>query len=137
MRAGLLFKLVKLTRAIRIALGGYKAMEEKHKLFQLPKALTSREIYKRLIDDCYQYNTMSTTYKKQIFTVRKLTDVAHQIHLRFYSDGWVSGHSELQPDQWPIAHLRGRDLRPLSQLEIIRLKVQLGLSKKQVGVKGK
>ena len=112
-------------------------MEEKHKLFQLPKPLTPREIYRRLIDDCYQYNTMSTTYKKQIFTVRKLTDLDHQIHLRFYSDGWVSGHSELQPDQWPIAHLRGRDLRPLSQLEIIRLKVQLGLSKKQVGVKGK
>jgi len=126
MRVGLLFKLVKLTRAIRIFFGGYKGMEEKHKLFQLTKpryySLTPREIYRRLIPEGYQYNTISTTYKKQIFTVRKLTDLDHQIHLRFYSNGWVSGHYELQPDQWPLYHLQGKNLRPLtpSQSEEIR-----------------
>lgn len=125
MRIGLLFKLVKWTRAIRIFFGGYTKMEEKHKLFHLPKPLAPREIYRRLIDDCYQYNTMSTTYKKQIFTVRKLTDLDHQIHLRFYSDGWVSGHSELQPDQWPLQHIRGRDLRPLNDAEVFKIKGQL------------
>ena len=126
MRVGLLFKLVKLTRAIRIFFGGYKAMEEKHKLFQLPKPLTPREIYRRLIPECYQYNAMSTTFKRQIFTARKLTDLSHQIHLRFYSNGWVSGHYELQPDQWPLAHLRGRGLRPLNKGEISWLKTLLG-----------
>ena len=117
MKVPLLFRLVKLTRRIRILLGGYKAMEEKHKLFELPYPFTSREIYKRLIDDCYQYNTLSSTYKKQIFTVRKLTDIDHQIHLRFYSDTWVSGHYELQPDQWPVEHLQGKDLRSLTTQE--------------------
>lgn len=125
MRAGLLFKLVKLTRAIRIALGGYKAMEEKHKLFQLSPPLSTRQIYKRLIPHCYQYNTMSTTYRKQIFTVRKLIDINHQIHIRFYNDGWVTGHHELQPEMWPKAHLQGRDLRPLNEGEIFKIKGQL------------
>ncbi|MBA7477350.1 hypothetical protein ES705_47647 [subsurface metagenome] len=129
MGKGLLFRLVKWSRAVRIFFGGYTKMEEKHKLFQLPKLLTPREIYKRLIDDCYQYNTLSSTYKKQIFTVRKLTDIDHQIHLRFYSDRWVSGHYELAPDQWPVEHLQGRDLRALNESEVFKLKGQLGVPK--------
>lgn len=126
-RVGLLFRLAKLTRAIRIFFGGYKAMEEKHKLFRLSRAPTPREIYQRLIPDGYQYNAMSTTYKNQIWTVRKLTDIDHQIHLRFYSDGWVSGHSELQPEQWLLEHLRGKELRSLNDNEIFKLKGQLGI----------
>lgn len=117
----MLYQLVKATRRLRILLGGYKAMEEKHKLFQLPKPLTPRQITKRLIKHCYQYNALSTTYKKQIWTVRKLTDADHQIHLRFYSNGWVSGHSELQPEMWPSQHLAGRDLRSLNDEEASRL----------------
>ncbi|GAI00710.1 unnamed protein product [marine sediment metagenome] len=126
MRKGLLFKLVKWSRAIRILFGGYKGMEEKHKMFQLPELLTPREIYKRLIDDCYQYNTLSTTFRKQILTLRKLTDIDHQIHLRFYSDRWVSGHWELQPDQWPTQHLQGRDLRALNEGEVFKIRGMLG-----------
>ncbi len=126
MKVGLLFKLVKWSRAIRIFFGGYKGMEEKHKLFRLPKLLTPREIYKKLLGDGYQYNAMSTTYRKQIFTVRKLTDLDHQIHLRFYSDGWVSGHSELQPEQWPTEHLLGKDLRSLNDGEVFKIRGQLG-----------
>ncbi|GAI80068.1 unnamed protein product [marine sediment metagenome] len=129
MRKGLLFKLVKWSRAIRIFFGGYTKMEEKHKLFELPYPLTPREIYKKLLDDCYQYNALSSTYKKQIFTVRKLTDIDHQIHLRFYSDTWVSGHYELQPEQWPVEHLQGKDLRSLNEGEIFKLKGQLGVPK--------
>ena len=92
MRKGLLFRLVKWSRAIRIFFGRYTAMEEKHKMFRLPKPFHPRWIYKMLIDDCYQYNTLSSTYKKQIFTVRKL----------------------------------GKDLRPLNEGEIFKLKGQLG-----------
>ncbi|GAI81567.1 unnamed protein product [marine sediment metagenome] len=126
MRKGLLFKLVKWSRAVRILFGGYTKMEEKHKLFQLPKPLHPRQIYSRLIDDCYQYNALSSTYKKQIFTCRRLIDIDHQIHLRFYSDRWVSGHYELQPEQWPVEHLQGKDLRALSEGEIFKLKGQFG-----------
>lgn len=122
MKTGLLFRLVKWTRAIRIFFGGYKAMEEKHKLFRLDDTLPPRQIYQRLIPAGYQYNTMSTTYKEQIFTVRKLTDIDHQIHLRFYSDGWVSGHYELQPEQWPAQHLQGKDLRSLYDNEALEIK---------------
>jgi len=122
---GLLFKLVKLTRAIRIALGGYTEMEEEHKLFKLERCLTPREIYRRLIPWCYQYNFASTTYRGQVWTVRKLTDVTHQIHLRFYEDGWVTGHYELQPEMWPWLHLRGRDLRALTEQEVSALREQL------------
>lgn len=119
---GLLFRLVKLTRAIRIFFGGYKGMEEKHKLFQLPEPLTPRQIHSRLVRSGYQYNSMSTTYKKQIWTMRKLVDIDHQIHLRFYSDGWISGHYELQPEMWPTEHLRGKDLRPLNRWQVSRIK---------------
>jgi len=125
MKGSLLFKLIKWSRALRIALGGYKGMEKKHKLFQLPAPLTPREIYHKLLMDCYQYNALSTTYKKQIFTVRKLTDLDHQLHLRFYSDGWVSGHSELQPEQFPMEHLQGKDLRALTDGEREKLWRQL------------
>lgn len=126
MRKGLLFKVVKWSRAIRIFFGGYTAMESKHKLFQLPKLLSPRQIYMRLIDDCYQYNALSSTYKKQTFTVRKLVDPNHQIHLRFYSDRWVTGHYELQPEMWPMGHLKGEDLRPLNEGEIFKLRGPLG-----------
>ena len=117
MKVGLLFKLVKWTRAVRIFFGRYSGMEEKHALYLLQLHLTPKEIYQKLMPECYQYNTMSTTYKKQIFTVRKLTDLDHQIHLRFYSDGWVSGHYELQPDMSPALHLKGIDLRSLTREE--------------------
>ncbi len=126
MGKGLIFKLVKWTRAIRILFGGYSKMEEEHKLFQLPRLLTPREIYRELIDDGYQYNTLSSTRKKQVFTLRKMTDIDHQIHLRFYNDRWVSGHYELAPEQWPIEHLQGWDLRALNDGEIFKLRGQLG-----------
>jgi hypothetical protein len=122
---GLLFKLVKLTRAVRIFFGGFTEMEQRWRLFQLERRLTPREISKRLIPLCYQYNALSTTYRKQIWTARKLTDVNHQIHLRFYGDGWVTGHYELQPEMWLVAHLKGRELRALTETEKQELDVLL------------
>ncbi len=123
----MLYKIIKATRRFRILLGGYKKMEKKHRLFQLPYPLSPIQIYGKLLSHCYQYNTLSTTYKKQIFTVRKITDLDHQIHLRFYSDGWVSGHWEISPETSPINHLKGIDLRPLDEYETSNLKKQLGV----------
>jgi|GEM_PF-3038807 len=116
------YKLIKLTRRIRILLGGFKSMEEKHKLFQRWKPeegkfrIDVEWIASRLRDHGYYYNVASTTYRKQIYTARKLIDHDHQIHLRFYSDGWVSGHYELQPVH-PLEHLDGVELRALTKEE--------------------
>lgn len=126
-KLGLLFKLVKWTRAIRIFFGGCTEMEERHKLFKLPVPLTPRQVYQRLIPACYQYNAISTTYRGQIWTVRQLSDLDHQVHLRFYEDGWVTGHYELQPEMWPMEHLRGADLRHLTDDEVAIIKKLLGV----------
>ena len=123
----MLLKLVKLIRRIRILFGDYKGMEEKHKLFRLTEPMLKQVLYKRLIPHCYQYNYASTTYLKQIFTVRKLINSAHQIHLRFYSDNWVSGHYELQPEEDVFGHLKGVDLRELTKEETNQIKKILGV----------
>ena len=111
------YRIIKFTRAIRIFFGGFSEMEEKHKLFQLSKPLGIKEIAEKVQTYSYYYNTLSTTYKKQIYTVRKLVDLDHQYHLRFYSDGWVSGHYELRPDSHPLEHLDGVELRSLTSEE--------------------
>lgn len=105
-------------------------MEEKHKLFQLAEPLTPPRLALKLLPYSYYYNPYSTTYRKQIYTVRKLVDLDHQIHLRFYSDGWVSGHYELRPDSHPLEHLDGVELRPLKLSEIDELKQGLGQQEK-------
>ena len=122
MGKSLLFKVVKWSRAVRILLGGYTAMEEKQYMYDLPRLLSVTEIRKALIPLCYQYNAFSTTYKKQIWTCRRLDpDGLHQYHLRFYAVNdsiRVSGHWELDPLIEPILHLKGVGLRKLSENEI-------------------
>jgi hypothetical protein len=118
----MLYKLVKLTRRIRILLGGYKEMEREHFLFDLSRPLTDKEVRKRLIPLGFQYNFLSTTYKRQRWTSRKLVGQSHQIHLRFYGPNAesiekVSGHYELDPTIWPQEHLRGDDVRSLNEEE--------------------
>lgn len=118
---GLLFRIVKASRRLRILLGGYKAMEAKHYMYDLPRVLTIIGIRKALIPLCFQYNAFSTTYKKQIWTCRRLDrDGMHQYHLRFYSANGiikVSGHWEIDPLIAPMLHLKGGDLRHLTTAE--------------------
>ncbi len=117
------YKLIKATRRIRILLGGFKEMEEEYKLFQLEqKFVDPKFISYTLLDHSYFYNTLSTTFNRQIYTARKLKDSDYQIHLRFYSNGWVSGHSELRPDSHPLEHLDGIHLHPLYHSEREELK---------------
>lgn len=75
------------------------------------------ELAPRLAYFGYYTNLASTTYRGQIYTARKLTDLDHQIHIRIYRDGWVTGHYELSPTH-PIEHLSGIELRKLSPVEI-------------------
>jgi len=120
------FKIIKATRAIRIFFGKYTEMEEKHKLFKMPRVQADGAVIEGLLEGhSYYYNVASTTYKKQIYTCRKLIDHDHQIHLRFYTDGWVSGHYELRPDSHCLEHLDGVELRPLSEQERQEIKEML------------
>lgn len=121
----MLYKLVKWTRRIRILLGGSKWREDRFKLFQLSSFLVD-DIRRRLIPLCFQYNAFSTTYKKQIWTVRELDpDGRHQYHLRFYSDGWCTGHWEIDPLISPGEHLASVDLRKLTKAETNKIEKAL------------
>jgi hypothetical protein len=119
------YKLVRWTRQIRIFFGGGKEMEKKHYLFTLSKPLTPKEIWDRLWTSGWGYNYMSTTYRGQIYTMRKFVATRHQYHLRFYKNGDVSGHFEVNNLQFPLEHLDGVDLRRLNDEEIAVLKIEL------------
>ena len=121
------YRLVRWTRQIRILFGRGKEMENKHYLFTLPKPLTSKEIWSKLWSSGWGYNAMSHTYKGQIYTLRKVVPPRHQYHLRFYKNGDVSGHFEVDNLQFPLEHLDGVDLRRLNEEEITNLKSELGV----------
>jgi len=151
------YKLIKWSRRLRILLGGYKEMEEQHKLFRLfdPSTASIIQHYgtasipafqhytsvivewlgEELRKNGYYYNVMSTTYLKQFYTVRKLMDMNHQVHLRFYKDGWVSGHYELRPEAHPLEHLEGVELRSLRKAEAKQIKSIMGGSQTHSGPK--
>lgn len=123
----MIFKLVRWTRQLRIFFGGSKDCEAKYKLFQLMVPLTVEEFRLRLIPLGYQYNTFSHAFKGQIWTARRLDpDGMHQYHLRYYQDGTVTGHWEVD---WAIdatAHNKSSDIRALTREEIRELKNILG-----------
>jgi hypothetical protein len=119
------YNLVKWTRQIRIFFGGGREMEQKHYLFTLQNTLTPEEIWGKLWVSGWGYNVMSTTYKKQIYTMRKLVPPRHQYHIRFYKNGDVSGHFEVDNIQFPLEHLDGIDLRPFNDEEKATLKSEL------------
>ena len=121
------YNLVRWTRQIRIFFGGGKEMEQKHYLFTLPNPLTPEEIWERLWISGWGYNSLSQTYKGQIYTMRKLAPPRHQYHIRFYKNGNVSGHFEVDNLQFPLEHLDGVDLRPFSIAEVAALKKDLGV----------
>ena len=86
------------------------------RLFRTPITKVE-ELAPRLAYCGYYANLVSSTYKGQIYTARKLTDLDHQLHIRIYKDGWVTGHYELSPIH-PIEHLSGIELRKLRPVEI-------------------
>jgi len=95
---------------------GFKKEPEEFNLFKVNLS-SLEQVVDRLRSNRYYYNDFSTTYKGQVYTVRKLLDLDHQIHLRIYRDGTVTGHYELQPEH-ATEHLKGVELRKLTPSEI-------------------
>ena len=113
---------------MRIFFGGSKDREEKYKLFQIKPAITAEEFRLRLIPLGYQYNTFSHAFKGQIWTARRLDpDGIHQYHLRYYKDGTVTGHWEVDWAIDPTAHNKSSNISDLTQEEIKELKNILGV----------
>lgn len=127
------FRLIRWTRQLRIWLGGWKEMERRHYLFTHSQPLTPEQICERLWRHGWGYNTMSHTYRGQRFTVRRPDPPRHQWHLRFYSDGRVSGHYEVDPFIFPLEHLDGVDLRALNNSEIYELMMELEYPELRIG----
>ena len=113
-----LFRMLRCFNRFLTYLSGNKKWDEQFKLFQVNPDLTVEDVYERLIPFGYQYNYLGATNHNQIFQVRKLTDIKHQIHLRLYKSDWLTGHFEVQPEFNPQAHLGGKDLRVLTSDEI-------------------
>lgn len=118
------YKIIRWTRQIRIWLGGGKDREVKHFMFTLP-LITPEEVWEKLWPHDWGYNTMSHTYRGQIFTVRKVVPPQHQYHLRFYDNGDVTGHYETDPFIFALEHMDEVDLRPLTDAEIEEIKTIL------------
>jgi len=119
------FKLIRWTRQLRILLSGRKGMEQKHYLFKLRDPLSALSIWSRLWPYGWGYNATSHTYRGQIITLRKPVPPRYQYHLRFYRDGSVSGHFEVDPLQFPLEHIDAVEIRGLTQSEIDSLKKEL------------
>jgi len=112
-----LYNLVRFTRQFRIFFCGLQERREDFYICHIPIPVDIKPLYDTLARNCHQYNYMSTTYRKQVFTTRKVLDADYQIHLRFYCDGVVTGHYELQPEEDVISHCRGIECRPLNDVE--------------------
>ncbi len=124
----MLYKLTRWTRQLRIWLGGNRDREERFKLFQLLPRIGDIDFRRKLIPLMYQENLFSHTFKDQIATVRKLSeDGKHQYHLRLYSDGWITGHYEMDYYMYQKEHLDGKDLRKLTRKEKLYIGVALDL----------
>ena len=104
---------------IRIFLSGNKGREERFRIFEIHPRIGSLDFRRKLIPLGYQENLFSHTFKGQIATVRKLDRGGkHQYHLRYYSDGGVTGHFETDYFVYQREHLAGKDLRKLKPREI-------------------
>ncbi|GAH83854.1 unnamed protein product, partial [marine sediment metagenome] len=91
----MLWKLIRWSRQIRIWLSGNKERELRFRLFTLPVVIPSLEFRERLLPLGYDYNIFSMAYRGQIFTVRKAVPGGHQYHLRYYNNGEITGHYEV------------------------------------------
>lgn len=95
----------------------------RYQLFRIQPTTPLREIEERLHQHGYYYNDLSTSFLGQVGTWRKLVGPDHQIHIRLYKSGLVTGHFELATHHG-TDHLMGVGYRPLTKEEIAELKIE-------------
>ena len=108
-----------------VLLGGNHKREPKFYLFTVPFPTTQASltyICDKLWAEGWGFNLLSTTFRGEIYTLRKLAgDNQHQYHLRLYhkkTDGIdFEGHYETDPMFFPAEHKDGVDLRLLTSDE--------------------
>lgn len=112
------FRLVRWIRQFYNFFGEKEKPE--HYMFTLSTPLTPEQIWEKLWPHGWGFNALSHTYRHQIYTVRKLVPPHHQYHLRFYDNGDVTGHFEVEHTAFPLEHLDGVELRALTEMEKIQ-----------------
>lgn len=121
----MLYKLIRWSRQARIWLGGNKEREERFFLFKLPRPIDPLEFRERLKSLCFQENLFSHAFRGQIFTVRRLLPNGEQDHLRYYQDGAVTGHREMDYFTHQKEHMDSKNLRKLPAGAIEEIKEAL------------
>ena len=102
---------------------GRREEPEKYHLFHFNMNWSMRAIEKHMHFSGYFYNDLSTSMIGQVGTWRRLIGLDHQIHIRLYKSGLVTGHFELATHHG-TDHLMGVDYRPLTKEEIAELKIE-------------
>ena len=120
MKPSLIFRI---QRYLYFLLKGIGKRETEHYLFTLDEPLSDFELYQRLADTGWTPNIFGYIYAGQIYQCRRLLHQGkHQLHVRCYDDGRITGHFEISPEFDEQAHLKGIDLRTMNERESDRLK---------------
>lgn len=91
-------------------------------LFTISPPLPVLSFRKLLIPLCYQENVFGIAYRGMIYQCRKLDeDGIHMWHIRYYGNGRVTGHYEMDYYTHTAEHNRSVDLRKLRFLETMKL----------------
>jgi len=115
--------IFRIQRFIYFLLKGVGKRETEHYLFTLEGPLNELELYQRLADTGWTPNYFGYIYSGQIYQCRRLLHRGkHQLHVRCYDDGRITGHFEISPEFNEKQHLAGVDLRTMNSREAQRLK---------------
>ena len=106
---------IKLLRQWWIILAFFgKPEPEKFTLFYLPELIDPLEFRERLKAICFQENYAEIKYRGQIAGARRLLPKDKQRHLRYYSNGKVSGHEEFDYFTAEEKHKKGDNVKILT-----------------------
>ena len=111
------FKLFRFLKQLLIWIGGNKPSETKFYLFTLDPILSAEQLWDILWNEGWGFNALSHTFRHQLYTMRKPVPPRHQYHLRFFDDGRIEGHFEVDPFIFLAEHSDGVDLRAFNPVE--------------------
>ena len=95
-------------------------------LFTLVPRLDALEFRERLIPLCYQQNPFGIAYKGMVYQCQRLDpDGIHMFHVRYFENGQVTGHYEIDYFVDTASHNKSIDLRKFTNNEIMILEKKL------------